>query len=107
MTDHIYGRGESLVSEDRPHMFCQELELYVNYFEKLIGTMGNSEAEIKYLEIFKENLEKGIEYILEISEGTAYPNENLKSIPDLVKVQHDRLKSIYAERNQISIAVNF
>ena len=107
MTDHIYGRGESLVSEERPHMFCQELELYVNYFEKLIGTMGNSEAEIKYLEIFKENLEKGIEYILEISEGTAYPNENLKSIPDLVKVQHDRLKSIYAERNQISIAVNF
>ena len=107
MTDHIYGRGESLVSEDRPHMFCQELELYVNYFEKLIGTMGNSEAEIKYLEIFKENLEKGIEYILEISEGTAYPNENLKSIPDLVKVQHDRLKAIYAERNQISIAVNF
>jgi len=107
MTDHIYGRSESLVSEDRPHMFCQELELYVNYFGNLVKTIGSSEAEIKYLEIFKENLEKGIEYILEISEGTAYPNENLKSIPDLVKVQHDRLKAIYAERNQISIAVNF
>ncbi len=107
MTDHIYGRGKSLVSEDRPHMFCQELELYVNYFKNLVKTIGSNEAEIKYLEIFKENLEKGIEYILEISEGTAYPNENLKSIPDLVKVQHDRLKSIYAERNQISIAVNF
>src|SRR5690606_8103054 len=25
MTDHIYGRGESLVSSDRPHMFCQEV----------------------------------------------------------------------------------
>ena len=107
MTDHIYGRGESLVSEDRPHMFCQEVELYVNYFKNLVKTMGTTDAEIKYLEVFKENLEKGIEYILEISEGTAYPNENLKSIPDLVKVQHDRLKSIYAERNQISIAVNF
>lgn len=107
MTDHIYGRGESLVSANRPHMFCQELELYVNYFEKLVGTIGNSEAEIKYLEIFKENLENGIEYILEISNGTAYPNENLKSIPEFVNVQHKRLKSIYAERNQISIAVNF
>jgi hypothetical protein len=107
MTDHIYGRGESLVSADRPHMFCQELELYVNYFENLVKAIGSNEAEIKYLEVFKENLEKGIEYILEISEETAYPNENLKSIPDLVKVQHDRLKSIYAERNQISIAVNF
>lgn len=107
MADHIYGRGDSLVSADRPHMFCQELELYVNYFENLVKTIGRSESEIKYLEIFKENLEKGIEYILEISEGIAYPNENLKSIPDLVKVQHDRLKLIYAERNQISIAVNF
>ncbi|MCU0342453.1 MAG: hypothetical protein MUF28_01370 [Ignavibacterium sp.] len=107
MTDHIYGRGESLVSAERPHMFCQEIELYVNYFEKLIGTMGSTEAEIKYLEIFKENLEKGIEYILEISEGNAYPNENLKSIPEFVNVQHQRLKSIYAKRNQISIAVNF
>ena len=107
MTDHIYGRGESLLSADRPHMFCQEVELYVDYFKNLVKTMGTTDAEIKYLEVFKENLEKGIEYILEISEGTAYPNENLKSIPDLVKVQHDRLKSIYAERNQISIAVNF
>ena len=40
MTDHIYGRGESLVSAERPHMFCQELELYVNFYEKLIGSMG-------------------------------------------------------------------
>ena len=107
MTDHIYGRGVSLVSEDRPHMFCQEIELYVNYFEKLLVTIGSSEAEIKYLEIFKENLEKGIEYILEISEGTAYPNENLKSIPDFVKVQQDRLKLVYAQRNQLAAAVNF
>jgi len=107
MTDHIYGRCESLVSAERPHMFCQELELYVNYYEKLIGTIGSSDAEIKYLEIFKENLENGIEYILNISEGTAYPNENLESIPGFVKVQHDRLKQIYAERNELAIAVNF
>jgi predicted nuclease with TOPRIM domain len=107
MTDHIYGRGASLVSEDRPHMFCQELELYVNYYEKLIGTMGTTEAEIKYLEIFKENLEEGIELILKISEENSYPNENLKSIPGFVTEQHDRLKQIYTERNELAIAVNF
>ena len=107
MTNHIYGRGESLVSANRPHMFCQELELYVNYFEKLIGTIGSSEAEIKYLEIFKENLEKGIELILRISQEKAYPNENLKSIPDFVTLQHARLKQIYSERNELAIAVNF
>jgi hypothetical protein len=107
MTDHIYGRGQSLVSEDRPHMFCQELELYVNYFEKLIGTMGSSEPEIKYLEIFKRNLEDGIEYILKISEETPYPNENLNSIPDFVHTQRNRLKSLHSQKMEISLAVNF
>jgi hypothetical protein len=107
MTDHIYGRGESLVSEDRPHMFCQELELYVNYFEKLLGTMGSTEPEIKYLEIFKENLEKGIELILNIAEGIAYKNENLKSIPSFVSVQRDRLENLDSQKKEIPLAVNF
>jgi len=107
MTDHIYGRGESLVTAERPHMFCQELELYVNYYEKLLGSMGSTPAEISYLETFKENLEKGIERILKISEGTAYPNENLKSIPDYVKVQHDRLKLLYSPKNELQFAVNY
>ena len=92
MTDHIYGRGESLISADRPHMYCQELELYVNYYEKLLGSMGTTPAELNYLETFKVNLEKGIELILEFSTKTPYQNENLKSIPEFVYEQLDRLK---------------
>lgn len=107
MTDHIYGRGDSLVSSERPHMFCQEVELYVNYFEKLLSTMGNTPAEINYLKTFKDNLEKGIQLVLDISEGTAYPNENLKSIPDFVKVQQERLNKIYTQLNELPLAVNF
>lgn len=107
MTDHIYGRGESLVSSDRPHMFCQEVELYVNYFEKLLSTLGASEAEIKYLDVFKKNLEDGIEYILKISDGVAYQNENLRTIPEFVKAQLDRLRIIHSQKDQVPIAVNF
>ena len=107
MTDHIYGRGESLVSEERPHMFCQEIELYVNYFEKLLGTMGSSLAEINYLETFKENLEQGIEFILKFSERSAFPNENLKSIPEFVKVQQERLKILCVRGNELQLAVNY
>ena len=88
-------------------MFCQELELYVNYYEKLIGSMGSSPAEISYLKVFKENMEKGIELILEISEKTAYPNENLKSIPEFVKEQQDRLKLLYPREHELQLAVNF
>ena len=49
--------------------------------------MGNSPAEINYLKVFKENLENGIQLILSISEGTAYPDENLKSIPEYLMIQ--------------------
>lgn len=107
MTDHIYGRGESLVSKERPHMFCQEIELYVNYFEKIIGTMGDTPAEINYLETFRENLENGMNMILNISEEKAYPNENLKSIPAFVETQKARLKQMNIIKHQLAVAVNY
>lgn len=107
MVDHIYGRSEPLVSENRPHMFCQEVELYINYYEKLICSMGDSTAEINYLETFRTNLENGMDTILKISEKKAYPNENLESIPDFIESQKTRLKQICSDRFQIPIAVNF
>ena len=107
MIDHIYGRSEPLVSENRPHMFCQEVELYINYYEKLICSMGDSTAEINYLETFRTNLENGMDTILKISEKKAYPNENLESIPDFIESQKTRLKQICSDRFQIPIAVNF
>jgi hypothetical protein len=107
MTDHIYGRGESLVSDERPHMFCQEIELYVNYYEKLLGSMGSSPAEINYLEVFKENLAQGIDFILKYSEKSAFPNENLKSIPEFVKVQQERLRILCVRGSELQLAVNY
>ena len=107
MTDHIYGRGESLISADRPHMYCQELELYVNYYEKLLGSMGTTPAEINYLETFRVNLEKGIELILEFSTKTPYQNENLKSIPEFVEEQQNRLKLLYTTKNELQLVVNY
>jgi hypothetical protein len=107
MIDHIYGRGESLVSAERPHMFCQELEIYINYYEKLLSSMGSTTAEINYLEVFRQNLEKGIELILEYSEKKPYPNENLESIPGFVKVQSERLKLLFPHKTELQTAVNF
>lgn len=107
MVDHIYGRSESLVSSERPHMFCQEIELYVNYFEKIISTMGDTPAEINYLETFRENLENGMDLILKISEQNPYPNENLKSIPDFVETQRSKLKQLSIIKQELSLAVNF
>lgn len=107
MVDHIYGRGESLVSSERPHMFSQEIELYVNYFQKLVESMEPTEAGIKYLEIFKENLENGMDLCIKISEEEPYPNENLKSIPAFVEVQRERLNKMQIKQMELQTAVNY
>jgi len=97
MVDHIYGRGVSLVPQERPHMFAVEIELYVDYFKKLIDSCGNTQKEIETLRTFKDNLEEGMDYCLEIAQRKPFPGENLDSIPKIVEQQRARLKSIYDE----------
>jgi hypothetical protein len=100
MVDHIYGRGESLVSPDRPHMFSQEVELYVTYFEKLLSTMEMNEAGKSYLKVFLENLENGIDFILSIAERKPYEGENLETVVSFVLNQRERLHAISQKRFQ-------
>jgi hypothetical protein len=94
MVDHIYGRGESLVSSDRPHMFSQEVELYVTYFEKLLNTMEMNAAGKTYLKVFMENLENGIDFILSIATRKSYAGENLATVVSFVLSQRERLHMI-------------
>ncbi|HOJ18880.1 MAG TPA: hypothetical protein PLT92_10005 [Ignavibacteriaceae bacterium] len=101
MIDHIYGRGLSLVPEERPHMFCQEIELYVNYIDRLFDTIELDEKGISYLKKFRENLETGMDYCLEIGLKEAYPHENLASIPSFISEQKLKLNRIFAENNLI------
>jgi hypothetical protein len=103
MVDHIYGRGDSLVSSDRPHMFCQEVELYINYFEKLLKTMEMNEAGRSYLKIFKQNLENGIDFILSIAEKKPYEGENLETVVSYVLNQRERLQTISRKEFETAI----
>ncbi|MEA3280552.1 MAG: hypothetical protein U9Q38_08140, partial [Thermodesulfobacteriota bacterium] len=96
MVDHIYGRCPSLVSSRRPHMFANEIVMYVDYFEKLACRTVYTLSEIKTLQEFNKNLEEGMDLCLEIAEEKPYPGENLDSIPVCVKKQRKRLRSIYA-----------
>jgi hypothetical protein len=97
MVDHIYGRGESLVPPERPHMFAKEIEMYVDYYEKLVGRCGFTDMEIKKLREFKTNLENGMDLCLRFAEKTPYEGENLASIPPCVEKQKARLEQIFAE----------
>jgi len=99
MIDHIYGRGESLVSSERPHMFCTEVELYVDYLEKLVSKTEKSEAEKVYNGIFRDNLEDGMNYILTFADKIPFEGENLNSIIPFILKQKDRLQIISPEWN--------
>ncbi|MFC1514004.1 hypothetical protein ACFL5P_03230, partial [candidate division KSB1 bacterium] len=95
MVDHIYGRTGTIVPNERPHVFANEVVMYVDYFKKLIDRGVKTVKDIEYLKTFKENLEKGMDYCLEISKKLPYPQENLDSIPACVDKQRDRLNLLY------------
>ncbi|HTP79239.1 MAG TPA: hypothetical protein VMM57_02420 [Bacteroidota bacterium] len=95
MVDHIYGRGPSLVPAERPHMFAKEVVMYVDYFEKLVARSNGSQKDFKTLKEFRDNLEEGMKYCLEIGSAEAYEDENLSSIAPCVMEQRERLSSIY------------
>jgi hypothetical protein len=94
MVDHIYGKGPSLVSSERPHMFAKEIVLYVEYFEKMVAGSSLTPNAIKALLEFKNNLEAGLNFCLEIADKTPYPGENLNSISDCVERERVRLRFI-------------
>ncbi len=65
MVDHIYGRKNILNNRQRPHMFINELEMYIDYFNDLVHKEAQpiSEKRYKYLSGFRANLMEGIEYL--------------------------------------------
>ena len=70
MTDHIYGRTNIILGEDRPHMFIKELGLYVAYWTELLNDLGSGldQKRKKYIKEFHKNLMDGISYYRHLTE---------------------------------------
>lgn len=100
MVDHIYGRRESLVPEERPHMFAKEITLYVDYVEELAEQLDDPAGSKKLKKIGK-NLENGMDYCLKIAESDPYQDENLPSIVKTVKEQRRRLQRILDKKEEV------
>lgn len=58
MVDHIYGRTTITNDLFRPHIFINELRMYINYFRGHVAGSGNE----KYADKFRQNLLEGIRY---------------------------------------------
>ncbi len=103
MTDHIYGRRESIVPENRPHMFAKELAMYVDYIEELAALEDDRESGAwKKLVRMKKNLEKGIEFCEEIAARSPFKNENLASLKETAATQRSRLLGIFDEETVLA-----
>lgn len=68
MVDHIYGRFNALHQTSRPHMFINELKLYVDYWKnkKAEQLETITDKQFKYLQNFWDNLQSGIRYYKEL-----------------------------------------
>jgi hypothetical protein len=70
MTDHIYGRTSLIRRTGRPHVYINELKLYINYLENLIEVSPNlsDPKQKEYFSVFRNNLMNGISYYHQISD---------------------------------------
>lgn len=91
MVDHIYGRSNVLAQINRPHIFYNEAVLYVDYLKKEIEEKSENMSEKTriYLQGFKENLQKGLNYY---SNLIASVKENSTTRFELFASQIDELR---------------
>ncbi len=71
MVDFIYGRVSGLADSDRPHVFLNELNIYIEYFrtEWHRFSIGLLDKKDTYFKEFQQNLLNGVEYYKNITEN--------------------------------------
>ncbi|EMR02260.1 hypothetical protein ADICEAN_02608 [Cesiribacter andamanensis AMV16] len=69
LVGHIYGKINVLKGVQRPSVFVNELQLYIDYLEKQLSTSlaGATAKQLKSLASFKANLLEGIEYYMDLA----------------------------------------
>lgn len=71
MVGHIYGRRRLPFHEERPHMFINELRLYIEYLKNTGEqyVLAPTEKQKKYLASFAENMRQGILYYKRLADS--------------------------------------
>lgn len=102
MVDHIYGKCPLNIDLERPHVFVKELQLYVNYLKKEMGTKLHEKAAKKevYLKKFSNALIEGVEYYQELLANTEVDSltfvEKMKSQFSTIKLEIESLTNTRA-----------
>ena len=76
-------------------MFAKEIQMYVDYFDKLTKKSELNDRVTKTLKEFYENMQSGIEYCRTFAQKQPYTAENIESIRLWADEQKIRLDEIY------------
>lgn len=95
MVRHIYGNTNVMTHSNRPHVFVNELKLYVDYLQRDIEEAGEfTAAQIKKWQLFKANLLEGIAYYQNLFTNTTYFSKATSLIQDQLLSYKDGLTAI-------------
>jgi hypothetical protein len=103
MIDHIYGRVNLLINNNRPHMFIKELSLYVDYWHKLVNNAQEQmdQKKTKYVQTFYQNILSGIAYYRDLADKVTGEMSVLKAqLEEELDQAEQKLKSTF--QNQLS-----
>ena len=96
MVQHIYGNANVLKDVNRPNVFIKELKMYVDYFIKEVNILKaeSTNAQLKKVTSFKNNIIEGIEYYKNIFSNSSFFNlENTNLLEELEIYRKQLLKN--------------
>jgi hypothetical protein len=94
MVGHIYARNDVRdKSQRRPHVFVNELKLYIDKLDGMITKAGSSatEKECEYFAEFKQNLFAGIDYYMALTRASSVNETESEGMRADVQALKDRL----------------
>ena len=83
MVNHIYGKMNLLDGVKRPHLFLNELKLYIEYLEKdmEVNILKMNSKKEKYIRDFSQQLQNGINYYKEMMAAILNKNGACNAAP--------------------------
>ncbi|WP_309641069.1 hypothetical protein [Flavobacterium sp.] len=95
MVCHIYGNTNVMQHQHRPHVFINELKLYVDYLKQDLENIADiTAAQIKKWQLFKSNLLEGIVYYQNLFSNTTYFKSDIATIQNQLLHYNNILKTI-------------
>ena len=99
MVGHIYGRINLLTRSDRPNMFIKEITVNIDFLKQEIQRMPKpTERYREYLNEFRNNLLKGIEYYREVfPQMLEETQENIQRALEELEAFREKLEGFISE----------